>query len=34
MKGKKNISAEEKELLRDILKRFRDNLSKIVDMQI
>lgn len=34
MKGKKNISVEEKEFLRDILKRFRDNLSKMVDMQI
>ena len=32
--GRKNISSKEKELLRDILKRFRDNLSKMVDMQI
>ena len=34
LKGRQNISSEEKELLRNILKRFRDNLSNIVDMQI
>lgn len=34
LKGRKDITKEEKDLLKDILKRFRYNLSKIVDMQI
>lgn len=32
--GRKNISEEEKVVLRKILKRLRDNLSTMVDMQI
>ncbi len=34
MHGNSKIPKEEKEALRNTLKRFRDNLSRIVDMQI